>query len=92
LKTLNFALGQNYLDNCGDINYNMPQNVQKLLFKQEERVKLLERELHIQKRSLGHNKEKLNLYKKEFSNLKANIKIKEYENSNLVEKLAELTV
>lgn len=63
-----------------------------MLYKQEERVKLLERELHIQKRSLNHSSEKLNVYRKEFSNLKASIKVKDFENDNLVEKLADYTM
>lgn len=80
------------MDGTVDINFHIPQNIQKLLYKQEERVKLLERELHIQRRSLKHSNEKLNVYKKEFSNLKASIKVKEYENENLIEKLADFTL
>ena len=67
-------------------------DAQLLLYKQEERVKLLERELQIQRRNLSHQTEKLNTYRKEFANLKATIKLKEKENEDLIQKLADFTL
>ena len=58
---------------------------QRIVSQQEERIKLLERELQIQRKNTNYQTEKVNTYRGEFANLKAKITLKEKENDDLVQ-------
>ena len=68
------------------------EDLSKALSKQNERIKLLERELQIRNRNMTTQTEKLNMYRNEFASVKARLNMKMRENDNLVKKMADISI